>query len=33
MTIENLKASLQKASWEKDEEKEAEIRYERFLML
>ena len=31
--IELLKKNLKKASWEEREEKEAELRYDRFLML
>lgn len=31
--IEALKERLQKASWVQEEDKEAELRYEKFLML
>ena len=33
MNLEKLKESLGKASWEKEEDNEAEMRYDRFLML
>ena len=31
--LEQLKENLGKASWEQEEDKDAELRYERFLML